>query len=241
MLVSHRKQFIFTKTVKTAGTSIESYFERYCMPEGDWVQTHGRDEYVSATGIIGHRGAEPQAATWFNHMSARNIREQMGAQVWDRYLKFTVIRNPFDKLISGFFMFNASLRDMPDPGQLVMAFRAWLAEFSRMVDANKALIADDAKPHYLKPEASALIDRDKYLLDGQVCVDCFVRFEHLQHDLQEICGKLDVPFDAARLPAFKKGLRHHVVPVADYYDSASEETVRQLYQWEIDYFGYALS
>lgn len=35
MLISHRKRFIFTKTAKTAGTSVESYFEQYCMPEGE--------------------------------------------------------------------------------------------------------------------------------------------------------------------------------------------------------------
>jgi hypothetical protein len=31
MLVSHLKKFIFTKTKKTAGTSVESVFEPYCM------------------------------------------------------------------------------------------------------------------------------------------------------------------------------------------------------------------
>ena len=59
MLVSHRYKFIFTKTVKTAGTSIESYFEKYCMPEGEWKESHNREEYVSETGIIGYRGRAP--------------------------------------------------------------------------------------------------------------------------------------------------------------------------------------
>ena len=31
MLISHRKKFIFTKTKKTAGTSVESVFETYCI------------------------------------------------------------------------------------------------------------------------------------------------------------------------------------------------------------------
>ena len=56
MLISHRKKFIFMKTVKTAGTSTESYFEQYCMPDGEWQQSHGRDEYATKTGIIGCNG-----------------------------------------------------------------------------------------------------------------------------------------------------------------------------------------
>jgi hypothetical protein len=31
MLVSHQRKFIYTKTVKTAGSSVESYFEPYCI------------------------------------------------------------------------------------------------------------------------------------------------------------------------------------------------------------------
>jgi len=44
MLVSHRKKFIYTKTAKTAGTSVESYFEPFCLPEGDWKLEHTRDD-----------------------------------------------------------------------------------------------------------------------------------------------------------------------------------------------------
>ena len=59
MLISHRKRFIYTKTVKTAGTSVESYFEPYCMREGEWSFSHSRAEYVSEAGIVGIRTGEP--------------------------------------------------------------------------------------------------------------------------------------------------------------------------------------
>ena len=51
MLVSHRYKFIYTKTRKTAGSSVESYFEPFCMPDGEWTQRHLREEYVSDAGI----------------------------------------------------------------------------------------------------------------------------------------------------------------------------------------------
>ena len=104
MLVSHLKKFIFTKTKKTAGTSVESVFEPYCLPEGTWEQTHYTPERISADGIIGHRGDGGQKANWWNHMPAELIRNRLGEEIWDEYYKFTVIRNPFDKLVSGFHM-----------------------------------------------------------------------------------------------------------------------------------------
>ena len=57
MIVSHRKKFIATKGKATTGTSVESFSERFCMPEGQWTASHDREEHVSESGLIGPRGA----------------------------------------------------------------------------------------------------------------------------------------------------------------------------------------
>ena len=103
MLVSHRKHFIYTKTAKTASTSVETYFEPLCLAPGRWTFQHARDETVTDEGIIGYRGADTDGKRWFNHMSCEVIRAQLGASRWDDYFKFAVIRDPFDKLLSGYF------------------------------------------------------------------------------------------------------------------------------------------
>ena len=56
MLISHRHRFIYTKTIKTAVTSVEAYFEPYCMAEGAWQESHSRAEHVSPEGIVRFRG-----------------------------------------------------------------------------------------------------------------------------------------------------------------------------------------
>ena len=116
MLISHRYKFIYTKTVKTASTSVEAYFERFCLPDGEGLPpTDARDEHESETGIIGYRGklrekrkwfqyrgkrlANPR---WFHHMPAALIQRQIGAEIWDSYFKFCVVRNPFEKAISAY-------------------------------------------------------------------------------------------------------------------------------------------
>jgi hypothetical protein len=84
------------------------------------------------------------------------------------------------------------------------------------------------------------VDRDKYMIDEQACVDYFIRFENLQEDIKEICDRLSIPFDATRIPEFKKGHRNNAIPVKDYYDQETENIVRNLYDWEIKRFGYDL-
>ena len=214
MLVSHRKQFIYTKTHKTAGTSVEVYFEKYCMPEGEWKFSQvAQQEFVSPTGIIGMRGPVTTGATWYNHMPAAAIREQVGQDTWERYFKFCVIRDPFDKLVSGFFF---SHRDsdwrVHDP---VPVFREWV-QAERFV-----------------------IDRDKYTIDDELCLDHYIRFERLKQGILEVCRAVDLPYQPGRLPRLKGGFRNTALPLSAFYDADTVDVVRKCFGFELETFGYS--
>ena len=64
---------------------MESYFEKYCMPEGEWTFSSGREEYVGKEGIIGYRGGNRRKQIWYNHMPAAKIRDKIGADIWNSY------------------------------------------------------------------------------------------------------------------------------------------------------------
>lgn len=220
MLVSHRKRFIYTKTVKTASTSVEVFFEPYCMYEGEWTLSHTRDEYVSEAGIVGYRGAAPPPGTrWWNHMPAALMRLQLGEQVWNDYWKFCTVRDPFDKAASAFMSYihynPLPTDDAQDIGKLRTAFEAWLAS------------------------GRAPIDRDKYLIDGEFCVDEVIRYENLHADLASVCERLAIPFDAARLPELKTGTRRTDIDLAHLYSPHALAMVAELYADELERFGYA--
>jgi hypothetical protein len=211
MLVSHRKEFIYTKTAKTASTSVETYFEPFCLPPGAWEFQHGREETVSDEGIIGYRGPDTGGKRWFNHMSCDMIRDQLGADLWDRYFKFAVIRNPFDKLLSGYFF---EQRPQGTPGELIKGFHRWVRE------------------------GGSIVDRHTYTLGGEVCMDYFIRFERLQEGVEEVCRRLGEPFDAARLPRLKAEFRERSVPLEAFYDRETRDRAADIYAFELDYFGY---
>ena len=56
VLVSHLYRFIYLKNKKVAGTSVESFFGKYCINQNDpYYYTEQTDEQVSIFGIIGKR------------------------------------------------------------------------------------------------------------------------------------------------------------------------------------------
>ena len=250
MLISHRKNFIFTKTVKTAGTSVESYFERYCMPEGEWGKLHARDEYISEFGIVGYRGDNSRNSIWYNHMSAAKIRKQINQvdqDIWHTYLKFTVVRNPFYKMISGFLMYEKMKQDYEQNKHnysLTQRLKSYTKRqvLKRLHRADLIFdLAGETKIERFRSwvkKGGGVIDRDKYLINGKQCVDYFIRFEDLHQGISHVCNQLSIPFDSSQLPEFKKGRRDNKTPVEDYYDRETEMIVRKLYAWEIKRFGY---
>ena len=249
MLISHRFEFIFIKTVKTAGTSVESYFEPYCMFDNEWEQKHARNEYISEAGIIGcraqrHRekGTKRQVLKpkYRSHMPAKTIKERVGDDIWNRYFKFTVIRNPFDKLVSKFLFMELKRNQYYGKVHLLTNKMKNIIQLRKSPFENaKGATEIERFRSWLKNGARP-IDRDKYMIDSEVCVDYFIQFENLYEDMKYVCENLSIPFEPARLPEFKKGHRNNEIPFRDFYDRETENIVRELYDWEIKRFGYDL-
>jgi hypothetical protein len=204
------------------------------MAEGEL--RHFRQEYVSAEGIIGQTGSNTKGKKWYNHMSASEIRQKIGDPIWNTYFKFCVIRNPFDKCVSGFYFFESQKRNHstitlwkdrlkklypecpkanPDRSNSVERFRNWVRK------------------------GGSMIDRDKYVIDEKICIDYFIRFEDLQGGIKHVCSILDIPFEPERIPKLKSGIRNSGIPLYEYYDAETIEIVRNLFTFELQTFGYS--
>jgi hypothetical protein len=235
MLVSHRNQFIYTKTAKTAGTSVESYFEKYCMPEGEWTPEHNRDLHVSDAGIIGFRGTNrPKDTPWFNHMSAKRIKAQIGDDVWNRYFKFCVVRDPFDKAVSAFYHFYKSREAAGGKPEYKSLKQRILGIFQ---GTPKFKSVREEFEHWLKTGAM-VVDRDKYVIDGEFCLDDVIRYESLQEDMEKVCQRVGIEWDPTRLPEFKRGIRDDKVSLSEIYTPKSIKIISDLYAYELERFGY---
>lgn len=220
MLVSHRHRFIYTKTGKTGGTSVEMYFEPYCLDReprpcrGEFAHY----EHVSELGIVGFRGPKrPPESQWWNHMSAADIKRQIGDEIWNSYFKFCTVRNPFDRLISRFFHLRAA----------------------RKIDIDTARPDHAQFEQWLHTRARGGGDRNRYLIEGKFCLDDVIRFERLHADMERMCDRFGLPWNPAAFPHAKRGLRPEGATIASMYTDTAEAIVRKQYAFEFDLFGYA--
>ena len=156
-------------------------------------------------------------------MPAAMIREQIGEEAWSAYLKFCVIRNPYDKALSAFYYFKNPDYRSENGGTAKLA----------NLDEERAEFED-----WLCSRPPP-IDRDKYLIDGQFCLDEVIRYETLAADLERVCARLHIPWDPALLPSLKSGFRPKEARAKSLYTEKSKLIVEEAYSFELDFFGYS--
>ena len=102
MIVSHKHKFIFLKTQKTAGTSIEIALSKHCGPDDIITPISSEDEklrkkfgnlgpqnYVSPIWDYGVRDLakrllrDRRKLRFYNHISANVVRAHVGEHVWN--------------------------------------------------------------------------------------------------------------------------------------------------------------
>jgi len=87
-LVCYEHNFIFLKTYKTAGTSVEMALEPLCVPPGTEIVEH-HPVIKTRYGIVGRRGPATKDGggglnkikrrfEWWGHMGALGVRLRVG-------------------------------------------------------------------------------------------------------------------------------------------------------------------
>jgi|TARA_B110000263_G_scaffold233657_1_gene230667 hypothetical protein len=230
MIVSHQHRFVFIKTRKTAGTSIEIALAEHCGPADIITPIDEVDEQIRRE--LGHRGPQNfevrrpasglgglisrlfgrNVVRHYNHAPASLIRARIGPQSYDSYRKFCVVRNPWDRAVSLYFWRKNR------PGSENLDKEMSFAEFVRDTPAD------------------VLSDAHIFTIDGAAAVDRFVRYENLAEDLTTALAELDLP--AIDLPWAKSGTRETKDHYSWIFDDESEARIRELCAWEIDNLGY---
>lgn len=168
MIISHKHKFVFLKTKKTAGTSIEISLSRYCGEDDIITPISLQDEAIRKL-----LGKKPQNYTtdsvsnYYNHIPAEEVKNLIGDEVWNNYYKFCFERNPFEKAISWYY-FKTQSSSMEN-------FDSWLKEFY---------------VNYPTPSCFHI-----YTINSKVAVDFIGRYENLAANLAEVCNRISVPFD----------------------------------------------
>lgn len=228
MILSHKHKFIFIKTNKTAGTSIEIALAKHCGPD-DIITPIGDDDEeikrelgypgpqnytgVVDRGLIGgflHKFSKKQKEKFYNHMPAREIKPRIEPEVWRDYYKFCVERNPWDRVVSLYYW---RTRDKKNPPSI--------AEYV----ASKA-------PNSLKRKGRGL-----YTIGGEIVVDKVCLFENLTEDLEEVRKLVGIP-EPLELPRAKSKFRPTQKSYQEALGEKERERIAKLFSDEIGLFGY---
>ena len=150
MIISQRHRFIFIKTLKTAGTSLEVYLSDVCGDEDvvtpiyPPVAGHRARNYRGLFNPLPEvaegrgRGVRSSARSLWrgerfrNHLPAYKARARISRRIWEQYTTFCVERNPWDKTLSHYHMVakreggGLTLDRYLDRGALCYNYNSWL-------------------------------------------------------------------------------------------------------------------
>jgi chondroitin 4-sulfotransferase 11 len=204
MFIDHLNNVAFIHIPKTAGSSIHIRYKDYKR-------------------LVGPSRADPLPD--IHHMGVKEFRKTHP----EGYRLFAFIRNPWDRLLSGFTEFqNTALRNGTPLSNLIQSSYMGPGGFFRFCEdlsKNKEVVLADV---HFKPQITFLDEEaDNY------GVYFLGRYENLQEDWNEFAKSIGYP---ERL-----GYRHRQTnhaPYQEMYTSHTKDLVYQFYKQDIKTFGY---
>lgn len=185
-MVSEEKKILYFHIAKTGGSTIVHT-----------LRANGLDD-----GILSAKGTQ---------ILLKNGYFEKVVADWDKYFKFTFVRNKYDLLVS-LWHFNKS-------------------KFKEVSETFGSFISDCVLPS--EDEYDYWIDQ--YYLTQPNLFNCIGRFENFDADFRKICSDIGIEYDGRK---DNVGPYNHKVHYSVHYDSDIQKKVYDKFRQEIDYFGF---
>lgn len=156
-----------------------------------------------------------------DHLTGKEIIAKIGKQKWESAYKFTVVRNPWDKVVSLYeYRRKKNKTKIASSG---MTFTEWVK-----------LTHGHARDPYYYNNIKSFQAQVEWLKDDQdeIAIDFIARFESLKSDFDKIKSATGIRAD---LPHLNASTRESY---QNYYTDETRELVARWYQEDIDLFGY---
>jgi len=246
MVISHRYRFIFVKTGRTAGTSIEVFLSSVCGPEdvltpfSEPEEGHRPRNYAGffnpfpelveqATLAGGVQGARLRLTLndllrrrkFYHHIPAWQVQMRSPRCVWAEYFKFCVERNPWDKAVSGWYWHNHKYGGRTSLDQYLDLLRDRSRSRAPGVGAYPLNY-----PNYTHPRS------------GRLMLDRVLRYENLEQELVPILAQLGIPAEGALRARAKSGFRKDGGRYQTALSSSQRRVIGELFKEEIQLHDY---
>lgn len=212
MVISHRHRFLYFVVPKSASATLR--------------------ESLSPSVDIGW-----PVSKYVQHQTVRQFLGDEHSVLFEDYFKFTFVRNPYDRLYSGYLQDRFAAENFP----------RWKVAKQPVFDA----IGDDFTRYFHEHVANADICTDWRWIcfcpmtefacrDGQPAMDFVGRAEHLVEDMARLGDRLGITLDKAPDKNVRTGLCTTQPKYLDRYDRATVALVNRIYREDFALFGYEM-
>lgn len=176
--------------------------------------------HINKTGgtSIAHAAGLPHK----RHLTARQVIDMIGKDAWDSAYKFSVVRNPWDKVLSH-YLYRVKT-NQTGLGRQRLSFPQWVqATYGREKDFHYYDITKMFQPH-----VGWLRD-----FQGEIRMNRVIRFERLSEGFLEVAREVGINSSFPHLN------RSEERDYRTFYDTATIEIVRRWFQADLEMFGYS--
>ena len=203
MIINHKYKFIFFKTKKTGGTSMEVALSKFCQD----------NDTITSEFTVNKLGNFKNRNIGLSHMTASDLHKVRfnplfeGKDFFQPYFKFTIIREPIDTFISHFFHLYSTKRvgyikgnykdniDKETIEKRGLTLPPNINDWIKQLKENKDILRDISTSNH-----------DIYSINGTPCVDDFITYSRdsgpgskMYEDCSRISNKLNLPENLADL------------------------------------------
>lgn len=202
MVISHGYKFIFIHNYKVAGTSVREALQVYTIPP--------REKYWNWVGQKLH--ILPQSSDFADHISAPQLKAKLAPKYYDKYYKFSFVRNPWDWQVSLYHYARQQKDHHQHEATMKMSFDEYI--------------------HWRVKHEVRLQKTFMYDAQGNCLVDYIGKMETIDDDFKKITSHIGI---GATLPHSNKSKHQHY---REYYTPETQQLVAQHFEEDVKLFGY---
>lgn len=227
MPIFHQHKTIFIHIPKTAGSTVNSVFGlREVFPIS-------RSLLDFDTSVMYGNTDEME----LDHMLAidmRNLLMPKERHIWESYVKFAIVRNPFDRIVSQYHYCkeNNDFRVIGNDESYWETFDSFIQRLDQ-VWKNFQKLPHKEKSHYI-PQYDFVYDTN-----GNLMVNYVLRFENFNADMNEFRRLTNINIDLSKLHQKLMTSRHdHYVRY--FKNQKTIDIIQKLYKKDFEAFGYTM-
>ena len=196
--INHDKKAIFIHIPKTGGSYIANILEKYYGFNSYYLQRINHEKFCGGidSSVDKHENKIHGTLIYYKTSIHINKLMNMNDEKWNTYFIFTFIRNPYDRIVSGWNYVNK-----------------YNIPFDNFLNINNKANSYDYW-HVFMTQSRHLIDNN-----GKINANFIGKFENIENDLKNVLKKIGIN-NVVHIPYIKNSKKHN-----DYKTYYTKETI----------------